>query len=190
MERGGVEEEEPQGRAFATSRVPIAMAVVGRVSAPGLKTSPCEGGGWGREEEGRRGSVLTRSDKFRVGDANRGDPARGEREKEGVVAKRAALSYYHRRYAIRWTQRRWLVVKQWEWMQRKRASLQNSPLPCSHGNEIVCGAIYGRCTMHDISHTRGQCNTTCEESEAEDNEIASMVPTLRALSLSLSAVSS
>ena len=105
-------------------------------------------------------------------------------EKEGVVAKRAALSYYHRRYAIRWTQRRWLVVKQWEWMQRKRASLQNSPLPCSHGSEIVCGAIYGRCTMHDISHTRGQCNTTCEESEAEDNEIASMVPglpTLRAL---------
>ena len=70
-------------------------------------------------------------------------------------------------------------------MQRKRASLQNSPLPCSHGSEIVCGAIYGRCTMHDISHTRGQCNTTCEESEAEDNEIASMVPTLRALSLSL-----
>ena len=188
MERGGEEGEEPQGRAFATSRVPIAMAVVGRVSAPGLKTSPCEGGGWGREEEGRRGSVLTRSDKFRVGDANRGDPARGEREKEGVVA---ALSY-HRRYAIRWTQRRWLVVKQWEWMQRKRASLQSSPLPCSHGSEIVCGAIYGRCTMHDISHTRGQCNTTCEESEAEDNEIASMVPTLRALSLllSLSAVSS
>ena len=172
-----MEEEEPQGRAFATSRVPIAMAVVGRVSAPGLKTSPCEGGGWGREEEGRRGSVLTRSDKFRVGDANRGDPAR-ERKR---VWWRSGQHFL----IIDVTQSDgWLVVKQWEWMQRKRASLQNSPLPCSHGSEIVCGAIYGRCTMHAISHTRGQCNTTCEESEAEDNEIASMVPTLRALSLS------
>ena len=74
------------------SPVPIAMAVVGRVSGPGLKTSPCEGGGWGREEQGRRGSVLTRSDKFRVGDANRGDPARGERGCGGEAGSTFLLS--------------------------------------------------------------------------------------------------